>query len=465
MRYPFTQFSLALLLSATPLIEAVAQQVPMFSGYYYNRFLINPARAGDPSGETRLFGHYRNQYADFEGAPVTTVVTADAFVPEKKFGLGLQIFNDQTNILEQTGFSLAYSYRLDLTDKLSLRLGLAATLSQQGLDRSAIRLEDPSEAGELQGTVENTLFDGDAGLAFDYQGIRFGFSVPQVLQSSTQFTDPQDVTTLGYKNERQYLLNASYKRQISEDFSLEPIVLVRLGANIDPQYEGSLAAGYRDLVYLMAGYRGGYAATAGLGINITESVVAAYNYDMPTNDLADNSSGSHEVMLGVRLGSLFGGQAKQGATQELSQQQETLQERLNEQTMLNIRLREEIAAFKDSTRRTEAEQISIDSLKEQSKAIAQGMSDYKAANTEDAYIVVLGAFRNLRNVIEFRKLRKYLGQEGQTRVKQSQNGEWNLVYQSAFRNLREAQQALIKQRKAQPDLFDKPWIYITPAEK
>lgn len=434
----------------------------MIGGYYANPYLLNPAEAGS-GDQIRLFGHYRNQYADFEGAPVTQIFTADGFIPEKKFGLGLQVFNDQTNVIDHTGFSLAYAYRLDLNERFSVRLGLAANLSQRGVDFNKMELEEDNEQGNLAGVQQNTLFDGDAGLAFHYDRLQVGFAVPQLLETTTDYSDALDQTDFSYRNQRQYLLQAGYDFPINEQFDLRPTVISRLSRGFTPQYEGIVAAGYQRKYYLMLGYRSQYAMTAGASFQISDAIMAGYSYDLPTNELQGFTSGSHEVMLGITLSELFNGASNRPDTGAVSRTA-ALENEVREQTMRNIRLREEIEAYRAQVRKERRDLVHLDSLKQQSKAIARGQSELKPAPGDDTYVVVLGAFRNIENVIAFQRLRKRLGQEGATRVKQTLDGSWNLVYESAYGQATDATARLVEAREQQPALFEKPWIYVEPRE-
>jgi hypothetical protein len=38
-----------------------------------------------------------------------------------------------------------------------------------------------------------------------------------------------------------------------------------------------------------------------LGYSIHERYIIGYSYDIPSSDMSDNSSGSHEFMIGIRF--------------------------------------------------------------------------------------------------------------------------------------------------------------------
>jgi len=112
---------------------AIAQQVPMYSQYIMNGFLINPSFAGR-DGYTTVNLTVREQWVGMTGAPSTyaasfqTRILKNSFIskstavrkkiikPTKggKVGLGGYIFNDNNGIMHRTGFQLAYAYHISM---------------------------------------------------------------------------------------------------------------------------------------------------------------------------------------------------------------------------------------------------------------------------------------------------------------------------------------------------------------
>src|SRR5580658_4596558 len=67
-----------------------AQQIPLFSAYNFNRFLINPAFTGIDN-EYRAFGYYRSQWGALPGRPVTGGATLEGSFWKDRIGGGLEI--------------------------------------------------------------------------------------------------------------------------------------------------------------------------------------------------------------------------------------------------------------------------------------------------------------------------------------------------------------------------------------
>ena len=132
---------------------ANAQQVPMYSQYIMNGFLINPSFAGR-DGYTTVTLTTREQWVGLSYSPATyaasfqTRILKDSYIskatsvrkklvrPTKggKVGLGGYIFSDYNGIMRRTGFSASYAYHISMGQTggipNDLAFGLALTVYQ-----------------------------------------------------------------------------------------------------------------------------------------------------------------------------------------------------------------------------------------------------------------------------------------------------------------------------------------------
>ena len=109
----------------------LGQQLPLFSQYLYNKYLINAAVAGS-DGYTSISLTAREQWVGYAGAPRTfsfswqtrmlkksyilrqTRVKREAFRPKSdgKVGLGGYVFSDKNGLIQRTGFQISYAYHI-----------------------------------------------------------------------------------------------------------------------------------------------------------------------------------------------------------------------------------------------------------------------------------------------------------------------------------------------------------------
>jgi hypothetical protein len=65
--------------------------------------------------------------------------------------------------------------------------------------------------------------------------------------------------------------------------------------------DANLRVIYKDMAWAGFSYRMNDAIAVMAGFTINESLVFGYSYDIPTSDIQTVTSGSHEIMLGIRF--------------------------------------------------------------------------------------------------------------------------------------------------------------------
>lgn len=279
-------------------VLTIGQQLPQYSQFFLNKSLYNPGATGTEGfWEAQMIN--RLQWVGINEAPRTHVFTANGPISEYKMGLGGKIFADITGPTRRTGFSFSYSYKLKLSKTLNLGMGLSFGGLQYTIDGSQITLKDPDDIA-ISNQVQSTFVpDAGAGFHLYSDDFYFGFSMPQILGNKIQFFDHYRETESAL--ERHLFVYGGYKFRVGDDFIIEPAVL---GKYVEPapfNIEGNLRVIYKELFWVGASYRMNDAVVAMAGFTINESLVFAYSYDMTTSDLKTATSGSHEIMIGIRF--------------------------------------------------------------------------------------------------------------------------------------------------------------------
>ena len=281
---------------------AFGQQIPMFNSYTLNTFLINPSYAGI-NGKTNIYGINRIQYAGFDGAPVTYMFTADAGFKDKKFGLGGALFSDRNNLIAQNGFQLSYAYAIKLNDKLNLGMGFNAGAVQWTLNFDQLKADDASEAVLSNYKSSATTFRSDFGFRLSYDKFDFGLALPQIVSSKVKYNDYLKNANGTYTSIPHYVANLSYLLSFGNDIKLKPMVVVRGAKDIQPQIDVIGLLDWKNKAYATVGYRTNYALSIGGGVRLAKGVTFGYTFDRPVNNISKYSVGSHEILVGITLGS------------------------------------------------------------------------------------------------------------------------------------------------------------------
>lgn len=294
--------SLALVYS---LGSSYAQQMPLFSSYNTNKMLLSPSTTGmDQLISTSLIS--RLQFAGFDGAPITNVLLAELGKEESPSGVGLILYNDRIGIVSNSGAQLNYGYRLKLSDDMKIGFGLGLAVDQWNFNQSRISVDEVNDP-QLNNTGENsTTIRGDIGVHLDYKNLFVSVAVPKVFATDITYNNPFTNNEVAIQQLRHIMGYASYDIHTKSDkYVFTPAALVRIASDVDPQIDANLTVGYQEKFFGMVGYRVGYAATLGAGMQFSKRVRGGYNYDFPVNGTTTYGTGSHEIMLKIRLGRIL----------------------------------------------------------------------------------------------------------------------------------------------------------------
>lgn len=276
-----------------------AQQIPLYSQYFYNPFLYNPAQTG-VNDKINVFFNYRKQWAGFDGAPETRTLTFDMPIAQQKAGIGFYLFSDVTNIFSKKGGFFSYAYHLHFSEKHRLSFGISGGVQTQKIDFEKVVVRNPNDLLLTNNNQRAIAGDATAGIHYFIKGLSIGLSVPQLVSSKFRHID--DNQKNGVQLERHYLASASYDFKFSSSrFTLSPLILFRTTDAFAEQIDAGFNFKYKDLAWIGAMYRYDADVVVAAGFKVHKSVSVGYSYDFGITDLADHNSGSHEIMLGFNF--------------------------------------------------------------------------------------------------------------------------------------------------------------------
>jgi len=163
-----------------------AQNRPVYSHYMYNGLAINPAYAGSNEA-LNITALYRNSQWDnsINGAPVTQLFSGDFPLRNPQYAVGLTVFNDNINILQQSGAYFSYSYRINkFNGKLSFGARVGFDLQSEELAKiSTIEQSDYM----FNYNIHNNLMPNiGIGTYYYRENIFAGISIPHLLEHTSK---------------------------------------------------------------------------------------------------------------------------------------------------------------------------------------------------------------------------------------------------------------------------------------
>lgn len=294
-----------------------------FSQFYANPLYLNPAFAGSRICP-RIITNFREQWPSVSGDYMSYSASFDQHFDAISGGLGVLFLGDQAALgtVKTNALSLIYSYKLDLTQKVAMRMALQGTFQQKTLDWTKLTFGDMIDPkyGFVYETMEEVkymskgLLDFSLGLVIYsdkyYGGVALNhFTQPKegfLVEGDNSMSNlPMKITAHGgavFNIKQTTKMHNSFG-----DMSLSPNVIF--------QYQSKMSNGatyttlnlgtYFNVYPLCVGawYRMGFenpdAIIALFGIEY-ENVKLGYSYDMTISKFKE-TGGAHEVSLQVQL--------------------------------------------------------------------------------------------------------------------------------------------------------------------
>jgi len=302
---------------------ASAQQVPMYSQYVMNGFLINPSFAGR-DGYTSVNLTVRQQWVGLAGSPATyaasfqTRVLKTSYIlksstvrkkitrPTKggRVGAGGYVFNDRNGIMKRTGFQGAYAYHIPMKRSYDgyprdLAFGLGLTAYQYAIDTEGFlyKYDDP-----YLNSYDRSMFIPDFNFGASFTTSRFfvGFSMTNLTRGTLALgnSNADRSEELGH-----YFLTGAVKIPLNRDWLLEPAGFIKSSDMFLTAAQADISARiyYRSDFWGGVSYRTGDAVIGMIGFRY-DKFFFAYAIDFTVTDIRQESFGTHEISLALKFG-------------------------------------------------------------------------------------------------------------------------------------------------------------------
>jgi type IX secretion system PorP/SprF family membrane protein len=295
-------------------LNGVWAQDPIFSQFYAMPLQINPAFAG-AAFAPRLGVAYRNQWTGFNNAYRTYSAFYEQQFERLNSGIGFSFEGDDAGagIYKTTRFSALYSYRLQIYDDFSIKLGAEAGMYQTNLNWDKLVFPDQIDAidGIVLGTDEirpevasRTRLDMSAGMLLLSNKFYLGVGLKHLNTPKEGLLLINDNITRGLPlryalhGGTDWIIKKGNKHQapsfISPNFlfvSQGPYRQINIGAYASV---GAIYAGLwhrntfrnADALIFLAGFREGIFK---FGVS----------YDATISGLANNAGGTYELTMGL----------------------------------------------------------------------------------------------------------------------------------------------------------------------
>ncbi|MFZ0282151.1 MAG: type IX secretion system membrane protein PorP/SprF [Bacteroidales bacterium] len=306
--------SILLICSAT----LAGQQLPLYSQYLYNKFLINPAVAGS-DGYTSFNVTAREQWIGYSGAPRTFSFSGQGRVLKRgyvlksrnsdrnsyrprsdgKIGFGGYVFSDRNGLIQRTGFQAAYSYHMWVKNNTQLSMGIAFTGYHFKINEEEIRFEDPDEPW-MSNELRRGVFvpDADFGIYLLNPKYSFGFSTEQLFGAAVKIGNE---AYRNFRMDRHYYFFGTYCFEAGNKTELQPSALLMVSEQMKPMADIGFTYTFDRKFWAGLSYRTSKAIIANFGVTYT-NLHFGYAFDFTLQEIQRVTYGTHELTIAIKFG-------------------------------------------------------------------------------------------------------------------------------------------------------------------
>jgi type IX secretion system PorP/SprF family membrane protein len=273
------------------------QQLPQFTQYMFNDFVINPAIAG-VHDYFQIRTNHRFQWVGMTDPPLTNSIAFYGPSETLDMGYGAYIYNDVTGPTSRTGVTGSYAYNIALTTEMRLSMGISLSMLQYRVDGTQLNPKDVSDPSILN--MVSTSYMPDAGLgAYLYaEDFYVGLSLAQLLNNKVKIFDNKDGLN---RLKTHFNLTGGYRYEINRDWALEPSVMFKGTAPKEISFDITAKVNWQKMVWGAVSYRYHESVAILIGYSYEDTFIFGYAYDIGINSLRKYNTGTHELMIGYRF--------------------------------------------------------------------------------------------------------------------------------------------------------------------
>lgn len=312
--------------------QSFGQQLPQFSQYNRNQFLVNPGAAGVYEFTDIAVGG-RYQWAGFENAPKTAYAYGAGIIGNRsskaslggsafsssraediktgkiKHALGGQMIMDEYGAFRKLSFAGSYAIHMPVSRDYNISFGTKLGISNNTFiqDRAVVLTEMPNYSGAPTNDEaysaylanQSSVNHMDLGMGFYFysKDLFVGVAADQLTRDFVSFGSG----TANFDPTMHFHITAGYKFELNNNMTLMPSVLAKIMAPAPLSIEGNVLFEYKKWLWFGFGYRHEDAVMAMLGCNVNKRFKVGYSFDFSTSRFNQYSSGGHELMLGLML--------------------------------------------------------------------------------------------------------------------------------------------------------------------
>ncbi len=269
---------------------ARAQQDPMYSQYWINAVILNPAQvAADGNTTLNLTGRY--QWVNLNGAPKTSALSFGG-MPINKVGIGGSYIYDQIGPVRSHTLNVDFAYHLKISEHWTTTVGTRLSATNTAINLTDLYVDQQGDPGFSQNLNSGLQPNVGFGILIHNERFYFGFSQPRAIE--------YDLSTSTYMNTKiitHRFAYTGYNFSVNKEIDLRPSILVKEVNYAPLQLDFNLVAEFNNKLSVGFCYRTGDGIGGLAGFAPSPKLKMYYCYDYPLSAIAQISKQTHQLSL------------------------------------------------------------------------------------------------------------------------------------------------------------------------
>ncbi len=410
---------LILLFSIFTIYSAESQHLQKSNFSPLNTYMENPAYI-NKDNNLALYLSGRNYWSSLDGSP-TDLYFGINYPFMDNAAAGMRLAGDKQGIFNTVLSEFTYSYKQRINQEHTIYYGLSAGIETFRLNKNDIITGTLSDPVLDKKQYNETNFAAGIGFYYTYKDGFASLSFPHLLKHEKLLQTVRG--SVGYKF-------VAYADSNSNILSFQPSIGVSSIPLSPLQFDISLITRIKEKIFVQTSYITNKSFITGFGINYKD-VALGYSYEFNIGNLSHMSYGSHEIMLRYKIEgaknvfkNLFKREReiKPAVKKPIKDTQKILEP---EEEKIKDTIEFEEKKEKKDTITVKKDTSHIKTEEADKNIISQYQA--KADKSYDIYYIIIGAYYELMDAVEFRDLiYRELGINAE--IMQRQDGKYFFVF-------------------------------------
>lgn len=248
--------------------------------------MYNPAMAGQSFGSLTL--SHRANYSNVEGSPVDNYASFQTPIAGGRFGVGVNAFQEKVNVLNNTYFSGAFAYHVQITPFSKLSMGVSTEYNMMKLTDLTLVTDDVVLQRYNTGVTKP---DFSFGMVYESRLFKAGLAANRLSTAVFQSKDARSISNY-------YSAYAQGTLPVRGGTDLfEPYVSIRKFSESNQTIDLGAYYTYNEKIIAGAAVRNGAVFSGSLGFKLTKGMLVGYSREMILGSVGGFTGSSNELTL------------------------------------------------------------------------------------------------------------------------------------------------------------------------